>query len=81
LEISNQNREFTEIAIALVLQTEQSVRKWKELMGPSSPAEARRTTFDSIRSLYGKDTKRNAVYGSESVIAASDVLELLGLMV
>jgi nucleoside diphosphate kinase len=67
------SRDYTENVVALVLQTERCVKKWKDLMGPPSPAEARKTTIDSLRSQFGKDNVRNAVYGSNSVQDASDV--------
>jgi nucleoside-diphosphate kinase len=66
-------KEFTEWFVALVLQTEGCVKKWRELMGPASPAEARKTTIDSLRSVYGKDNTRNAVYGSNTAMEANDV--------
>ena len=67
------SRDFTESVVAIVLQTERCVRKWKDLMGPPSPAEARKTTIDSLRSQFGKDNVRNAVYGSNTPQDASDV--------
>lgn len=58
--------------VAVVLQGQDSVEKWKHVMGPSNPAAARQSTVDSIRAQYGIDEQRNAVDGSNTALDAKD---------
>lgn len=50
-------------AIALVLQKENAVQAWRDLMGSTNPATAAEGT---IRKLYGTDITHNATHGSDS---------------
>ncbi len=50
--------------IVAVLEAEQAVQKWRDLIGATDPAEAAPNT---IRKLYAKSKEANAVHGSDSV--------------
>lgn len=50
-------------AIALVLQKDNAVQAWRDLMGATNPAVAQEGT---IRKLYGTDITHNATHGSDS---------------
>ena len=47
-----------------------AVKKWRSLVGPTDSTEANRSAHGSIRALYGTDSTRNAVHGSDSVESA-----------
>lgn len=49
--------------IALVLQKDNAVQAWRDLMGSTNPATAAEGT---IRKLYGTDITHNATHGSDS---------------
>ncbi|KAJ3033116.1 Thioredoxin domain-containing protein 3 [Rhizophlyctis rosea] len=52
--------------LAMILKGDNVVRMWREMIGPTDPAEAREKFPMSIRALYGTDTVRNAVHGADS---------------
>jgi len=47
-----------------VLEAENAVQKWRDLIGATDPKEANEGT---IRKLYAKSKEANAVHGSDSV--------------
>ena len=49
--------------VAAVLQGEDAINRWRDLMGATNPADAEEGT---LRSLYGESHSRNAVHGSDS---------------
>ncbi len=49
--------------VAASLEAEGAVKKWRDVMGATNPAEA---AEGSIRKLYGTDIGRNATHGSDS---------------
>ncbi len=49
--------------LVLVLERENAIARWRELMGPTDPAAAPEGT---VRKLYGNTLQRNAVHGSDS---------------
>ncbi len=49
--------------IAFVLEKEDAVRSYRELMGATDPAKAESGT---LRALFGQNIERNAVHGSDS---------------
>lgn len=54
--------------IALVLEAEDVIRRYRELMGATDPALA---APGSIRREYGSDIEHNVVHGSDSLEAAA----------
>ncbi|SDC22831.1 nucleoside diphosphate kinase [Desulfurella multipotens] len=49
--------------IVMVLEKENAIADYRNLMGATDPAKAQRGT---IRALYGKNIEENAVHGSDS---------------
>ena len=47
----------------LVLQGENAISRWREIMGATNPSEAEEGT---VRALFGENIERNAVHGSDS---------------
>ncbi|GAN07064.1 nucleoside diphosphate kinase homolog 5-like [Mucor ambiguus] len=62
---------------ALVLEKENAIRDWRQLMGPTTYKKARKTSPNSIRALFGKDASQNATHGSDSEVSASKEIEYL----
>jgi nucleoside-diphosphate kinase len=57
--------------VVMVLERENAITKWRELMGPTDPAAAPEGT---VRKLFGTNIERNAVHGSDGLeTAASEV--------
>ena len=49
--------------VVLLLEGEQAIKHWREVMGATNPAEARPGT---LRREFGFSIERNAVHGSDS---------------
>jgi nucleoside-diphosphate kinase len=49
--------------VAMVLQREDAIKHWRELMGATNPEKAEEGT---IRKKYAKNIERNAVHGSDA---------------
>jgi nucleoside-diphosphate kinase len=49
--------------VAMVLEHETSIAKWRDLMGPTNPANADKST---IRGQFGTSIERNASHGSDA---------------
>lgn len=49
--------------VVLLLEKENAIRHWREVMGATDPAQAKPGT---LRRLYGFSVERNAVHGSDS---------------
>ncbi|CEP18263.1 hypothetical protein [Parasitella parasitica] len=62
---------------ALVLEKENAIKDWRQLMGPTTYKKARKTSPNSIRALFGKDTPQNATHGSDSNESASKEIAYL----
>ena len=54
--------------IVAVLEKENAIKDWRNLMGATNPAEA---TEGTIRKDFGKNIEANAVHGSDSPETAS----------
>jgi len=54
--------------VATVFEHEIAISKWRELMGPTNPAEAPKYT---IRGQFGTNIERNAVHGSDALDTAA----------
>ena len=66
----------------MVLQGENAIERWRNLMGATDPAQAGEGT---IRKDFGRNIERNAVHGSDSPESANieipyffNALELAG---
>eukprot|EP00112_Aurelia_sp_Birch-Aquarium-sp1_P027012 Seg997.3 transcript_id=Seg997.3/GoldUCD/mRNA.D3Y31 product="Nucleoside diphosphate kinase 6" protein_id=Seg997.3/GoldUCD/D3Y31 len=51
--------------MALVLERDDAILKWREMLGPTSPYRARQLAPNSIRALYGISDTRNVGHGSD----------------
>lgn len=49
--------------VVMVLERENAIAKWREVMGATNPAKADEGT---IRKLYGSSIERNATHGSDA---------------
>ena len=49
--------------VALVLEKDNAIRAWRELMGPTNPADAAPGT---LRKDFGTELSRNAIHGSDA---------------
>lgn len=54
----------TSPVVVMVLEKDNAVLAWRDLMGPTNPSEA---PAGSIRALYGKNIGENATHGSDSL--------------
>lgn len=50
-------------AVVLVLERENAIAKWREIMGATNPANAAEGT---IRKMYAESIERNSVHGSDA---------------
>jgi nucleoside-diphosphate kinase len=60
--------------IAIVIEKDNAVADWRELIGSAYPEEAKEHT---IRSRYGKGTPNNVVHGSDSTESAHREIEII----
>jgi nucleoside-diphosphate kinase len=56
-------------AVILALEGADAITRWRELIGPTNPADAPEGT---IRKLYATNVERNAVHGSDSPASADE---------
>jgi nucleoside-diphosphate kinase len=54
--------------VALALQREGAIGKWRDLMGATDPAKA---SAGTIRKEYGIDVEQNAAHGSDAAATAA----------
>lgn len=47
------------------------VLKWKDIIGPSNPDEAKKTKPNSLRAKYGTSLIKNEFHGSDNIIEAN----------
>jgi nucleoside-diphosphate kinase len=69
--------------VAMVLEGEGAIKRWRDLMGPTNAKEAPK---DTLRGQFGTDIERNATHGSDAEDTAAfeigfffNGLELAGL--
>ncbi len=53
--------------VALVLEAEEAIGRWREVMGATDPSQAKPGT---LRRAYGFSIERNAVHGSDGIETA-----------
>ena len=61
--------------LAMELVGSNAVAAWRELLGPTDPAQARTSAPQSIRAQFGSDTTNNAAHGSDSTSSAARELD------
>ncbi len=49
--------------VVLALEKDDAIRAWRDLMGPTNPAQAKEGT---LREKFGDSIERNAVHGSDA---------------
>ncbi|RKP04856.1 nucleoside diphosphate kinase, partial [Thamnocephalis sphaerospora] len=62
---------------AMVLERDNAISAWRELMGPTNSDKARETVPDSVRARFGTDGSQNAVHGSDGHASAEREIGLL----
>jgi nucleoside-diphosphate kinase len=69
--------------VAMVLEGDNAIKRWRDLMGPTNAKEAPK---DTLRGQFGTDIERNATHGSDAEDTAAfeigfffNGLELSGL--
>lgn len=68
---------MTEAPVLLfVITGPNAVERWREIIGPTDPANARRDFPRSIRAQFGTTISRNACHGSDSLQEAEQEVEL-----
>ena len=55
-------------AVLMVLEREDAIKNWRDVMGATDPAKAADGT---IRKLFGKSIERNCVHGSDAAETAA----------
>jgi len=60
----------SDLVIGLELVRENAVAALQHLIGPANSLTAKSQNPNSIRAIFGKDSLRNAVHGSESIESA-----------
>ena len=61
--------------LAFEINGHNAVKKWRDILGPTDPADARRDFPESIRAQFGTNVTHNACHGSDSLEAASREIE------
>ena len=55
-----------------VLEGDNAIKTWREIMGPTNPTDAEQST---IRGIFGSELPRNVVHGSDSSESANREIE------
>lgn len=62
--------------LLFAISAHDAVRRWREILGPTDPADARKDFPSSIRAQYGTTVTRNVCHGSDSPQSAQRELEI-----
>jgi len=62
---------------AIILSGPNAIHRCRAILGPTDPAEARRTAPGSLRALFGTDKERNAAHGSDSKDSAATEIDIM----
>ena len=57
--------------VALALCKVDAIKAWRQMMGPTDSAKARKEASTSLRALHGTDNTMNACHGSDSPLSAA----------
>jgi nucleoside-diphosphate kinase len=60
--------------VALVLEKDGAIAAWRDLMGPTDPAQAE---GDALRKLFGTSISHNATHGSDAPETAQTEIKLV----
>mmetsp|Transcript_21889 Transcript_21889/g.33980 ORF Transcript_21889/g.33980 Transcript_21889/m.33980 type:complete len:249 (-) Transcript_21889:387-1133(-) len=55
----------SDVVTGMELVNENAIQRFREVIGPTDSAEAKKGSPNTIRALYGTDNMRNAVHGSQ----------------
>lgn len=56
--------------LAIVLAKQSAITYWRQLIGPTNTQKARDQAPESLRAIYGTDSTKNALHGSDSYSSA-----------
>lgn len=59
------------VILLICHETENPIDKWKNLIGPTNPEEAKKQNPQCLRAVYGKSAVKNELHGSHSMIEAN----------
>jgi len=65
----------SDFIVGLELVGNDSIKKWRTLIGPTNCQIARVEAPNSLRALYGQEGVRNACHGSDAVASAKRELD------
>ena len=60
----------SDLVVGLELVADDCIAKWRKLLGPTSPAQAKKESPNSIRAKFGTEGPLNAAHGSDSASSA-----------
>jgi len=67
----------SDVIVALEISADNVVENWLAIIGPENSLTARSSAPNTIRALFGSDSIKNAVHGSESITAASKEINFI----
>jgi nucleoside-diphosphate kinase len=67
----------SDLIVGMELISKDSIKGWRDFIGPTDSNKARQTNPKSVRALFGTDGSKNAVHGSDSPQSASRELNLI----
>lgn len=85
LYAEHEGKEFFERLLSLMVEGpvltisitgQNAVKRWREILGPTDPVDARRDFPKSIRAQFGTNVTRNSCHGSDSLQSAEQEVEL-----
>jgi len=59
------------VVLLLCHEKENPIEKWKKMIGPADPAEAKKSSPTSLRAVYGQSLIKNELHGSDSPVEAN----------
>lgn len=61
----------SDLVVGLELVADDCISKWRKLLGPTNPANAKSESPQSVRAKFGTAGERNAAHGSDSLTSAA----------